>query len=256
MHPISVVIITYNEERNIGRCLDSVQGLADEIVVVDSFSTDATEVICKQYGVRFVQQAFLGYVQQKKMATTQATYSFILSLDADEALSLELYAAIAAVKKTGFTKDVYLMNRCTNFGGRWIKHGTWYPDKKLRLFNREKAAWAGTNPHDKITINSNSSVGKLNGNILHYSYNTIEELVTQANKFTTIQALAMHNAGKKTSVMKIIINPWWAFINGYIFKLGFLDGRDGYLIASTVAYQTMLKYSKLLNLQKQEQDIP
>ncbi|MFI5135444.1 MAG: glycosyltransferase family 2 protein, partial [Chitinophagales bacterium] len=146
---ISAVIITFNEEKKIARCIDSLNGVADELVVVDSFSTDATVEICKAKSVRFIQHAFEGYIQQKNFAVTQATNDFILSLDADECLSEELRLSILAVKND-LKFDGYIMNRRTNFCGQWIHHSGWYPDRKLRLWNRNKGAWGGTDPHDKV----------------------------------------------------------------------------------------------------------
>src|SRR6516225_8076489 len=148
MTSVSIVIITFNEEKNIRRCLESVKEIADEIVVVDSLSTDHTKSICKEFGVRFIEQKFLGYIEQKNFALDQAKYDYVLSLDADEAISKELVKSIQEVKQNP-ESDGYRMNRLTNFCGKWIKHGSWYPDTKLRVFNRKKARWGGINPHDK-----------------------------------------------------------------------------------------------------------
>ena len=252
MITLSVVIITFNEEKNIGRCLDSLQGIADEIVVVDSFSTDQTEQICLRYQARFIRQTFLGYIEQKNFALSQATHPYALSLDADECLSDELRNQIQLVKNAGFTFDAYSMNRCTSFCGRWIRHGSWYPDTKIRLINKSTCSWGGTNPHDRIITATTSTIHHLKGDLLHYSYYSLEEVITQNNKFTSIQANAMYAQGKKASYFKLVLNPFVAFISGYIFKRGFLDGTDGFFIASSVAYQTMVKYAKLLKLQKQD----
>jgi glycosyltransferase involved in cell wall biosynthesis len=247
---LSVVIITYNEEKNIGRCLESIRGITDEIVVVDSFSTDATAEICKPYQVNFLQHPFVGYIEQKNFALAQASHNYVLSLDADEMLSDALRASILALKEKDFLFDAYSMNRCSSFCGKWIRHGNWYPDKKIRLINKQKGQWGGINPHDKIEMNVGTKTQHLKGDILHYSYYSLEEVITQNNKFTTIQAQAMLQQGKKASLFKLMVNPLVAFINGYIFKLGFLDGADGLFIASSVAYQTMVKYAKLLHLQR------
>lgn len=250
MQQLSVSIITFNEERNIARCLDSIKDIANEIVVVDSNSTDNTENICKQYGVKFIKQAFLGYIEQKNFALEKCKYQYVLSLDADECLSNELIQSIKKIKQNGFVADAYTMNRLSNFCGKWIKHGTWYPDTKLRILNTKKGKWGGTNPHDKLEMEANCSTAFLKGDIHHYSYYTIEEVITQQNKFTTIQAKAMYAKGKRSNWFKLVANPFVAFISGYIFKLGFLDGADGFFIASTVSYNTMLKYYKLLRLQQ------
>ena len=250
MQPLSVSIITFNEEKNIARCLDSVKDIANEIVVIDSNSTDNTENICKQYGVKFFKQSFLGYIEQKNFALQHCKHTAVLCLDADECLSPTLIESIKLAKQSNFISDAYTMNRCTNFCGKWIKYGTWYPDRKLRLFNKQKGKWAGTNPHDKIEMPISVKPLFLKGDIYHYSYYTIEEVLTQQNKFTTIQAKAMHDAGKRSNMFKLFANPLTAFISGYIFKLGFLNGADGFFIASTVAYNTMIKYYKLMRLGK------
>lgn len=248
MQKLSVAIITFNEEKNIERCLQSIVSIADEIVVLDSLSTDATETICSKYGVKFIKQAFLGYIEQKNLALSFCSQQMVLCLDADEAMSEELLQAIETLKQQGFKADGYSMKRCTYFMGKWIKHGTWYPDKKLRLVNKEKAKWGGINPHDELQLQT-SNHQFLNADILHYSYNSLEEVITQNNKFTTIQAKAMQQQGKKSNWFKILVNPCVAFINGYFLKLGFLDGWRGYFIAKSVAYQTFCKYIKLKALQ-------
>lgn len=250
MQKISATVITFNEEKNIRRCLQSLQGIADEIVVVDSLSTDNTKAICSEFNVRFIEQAFLGYIEQKNFAIEQANYDFVLSLDADEALDETLQQSILQVKKNGLQKDSYNMNRCTSFCGKWIKHGTWYPDKKIRLFNKHKAKWAGVNPHDRIETLPNTSCTYLKGDILHYSYNNLEEVIAQANKFTSIQAKAMYAHGKRATVFNLVFNPAIAFISGYFIKAGFLDGADGYVLAKIIAWQTRMKYAKLLHLQR------
>lgn len=253
MKLLSVAIITFNEEKNIKRCLESIESIADEIIIIDSFSTDRTKEISLQFkNVRFIEQHFLGYIEQKNFALQKTSNPFVLSLDADEALDKTLLQNIEIEKVNGFTMDGYTMNRCSNFCGKWIKHGTWYPDVKLRLFNKENGYWGGTNPHDKVVLNSHTITKHLTGDILHYTYYTIEEMIAQMNKFTTIQAEAMHKKSQKSNWIKLFINPTIAFINGYIFKAGFLDGKDGFTIAKTVAYQTHLKYAKLKKLNNTE----
>jgi glycosyltransferase involved in cell wall biosynthesis len=249
MTALSIVIITYNEEKNIKRCLESVRAFADEIVVVDSLSTDGTKKICQEYGARFIEQAFLGYIEQKNFALDQATNDYVLSLDADEAISEQLATSIQNAKKN-ITVDCYRMNRCASYGGKWIRHGAWYPDRKLRFFNRKKARWGGMNPHDKVIPQQDATVSFLKGDILHYTYSSIEEHITQMNRFTTIQAEAMLKSGKKASLFKLLVNPAVAFISGYIIKGGFLDGKDGLLLAKAGAYATFIKYMKLWHRQR------
>ena len=151
MVKLSAVIITFNEEKKIERCLSSLVGVADEIVVVDSMSTDNTEKICKQFDVKFIHQEFLGYIEQKNYAITQATHDHIISLDGDEALSVELQESLIALK-SNWKSDGYYTNRYNNFCGQWIKYSDWYPDKKLRIFKKGKGEWKGINPHDSFKL--------------------------------------------------------------------------------------------------------
>ena len=193
---LSVVIITFNEERNIARCLDAIREIADDVVVVDSFSSDKTEMICREKGARFVQHEFGGHIEQKNWAITQAKFPYILSLDADEAPDEELKKEILKVK-SDFVFDGYEMNRLTNYCGKWIRHCGWYPDTKLRLWDSRKGKWGGVNPHDKYLLDDSSAkTFHLAGNILHYSYYSVEEHYRQAEKFSTIAANALFEKGK------------------------------------------------------------
>jgi glycosyltransferase involved in cell wall biosynthesis len=247
---LSVVIITFNEERNIARCLDSVKSIADEIVVLDSFSTDKTEEICRAKGAKFFQHKFDGHIEQKNRAITYATNHFVLSLDADEAPDETLMAEILKVKANK-TADGYMMNRLTNYCGQWIKHCGWYPDTKLRLFDSTKGRWTGENPHDRYEMRiSHSKVVHLAGNILHYSYYTVEEHYSQAEKFSTIAANSMHAKGKRSNTLLAMMKCWAKFVRNYIINAGFLDGRNGYIICKISAWETWLKYTKLRDLGK------
>jgi glycosyltransferase involved in cell wall biosynthesis len=249
MAMLSVVIITFNEEANIGRCIDSVQDIADEIIVLDSFSTDKTVEIAKSKNATVHQQSFAGYIEQKNCALQLARYPYVLSLDADEAVDQQLIVSIAEEKKE-FSAQAYTMNRCSSYCGKFIRHGLWYPDKKLRLFNKSIAAWGGTNPHDKIVMAAPAQTKHLKGDLYHYSYNTIEEHIQQNNRFSTISARSMYEKGKRTNWFRILFNPLWNFILGYFLRLGFLDGSFGYIIAINTAHLTFLKHVKLYQLQK------
>lgn len=244
MVPLSVVIITYNEERNIARCLDSVVAVADDIVVVDSFSTDKTKEICLAKGARFITNTFGGHIEQKNFAITQAKYPHILSLDADEALSPELVQSITEVKQN-WQQDGYWTNRLTNYCGQWIKHCGWYPDRKLRLWDSRKGQWGGTNPHDKYELEKGSREGSLKGDILHYSYYTITDHIKQVNYFTDIAAAALYKEGKRSNILHILFAPIIKFLGDYIVRLGFLDGLSGLTISVISAHATFLKYTKL-----------
>jgi glycosyltransferase involved in cell wall biosynthesis len=247
---ISVVIITLNEERNIGRCLDSVRDIADEVIVVDSFSTDRTEEICREKGVQFVQHKFEDYVKQHIFADSLATREYILSLDADEALSDKLIKSIIEIKKD-FKAGAYTMNRMTNYCGQWIKHCGWYPDKKLRIYHKNAGEWSGKKIHESVKLKEGTSIEHLKGDILHYSFYTISEHINQANKFTDITAQVAFEEGKKAGCIKIVFSPIAKFIRDYIFNLGFLDGYNGFLICQISANATFLKYVKLKMLVNQ-----
>lgn len=248
MPKISAVIITLNEERNIGRCIDSLAGVADEVIVVDSGSKDRTEEICKEKGARFFFHAWEGYLEQKNHANTLASNSWILSLDADEALSAELKESILSTKEKP-EDDGYEMNRLTNYCGKWIRHCGWYPDKKIRLFLRDKFVWGGERIHETLDKKDKEArVGHLNGDLFHYSYYSISEHIAQANHFTNLTAALAFDRGKKASLLKIIFSPLVKFIRDYFIKLGFLDGYYGYIVCRISAQATFMKYSKIRQL--------
>lgn len=249
MPKISAIVLTFNEERNIARCLESLQGIADEIIVVDSFSTDKTAEIVGQYDARFIQQKFLGYIEQKNFGLTKVSYDHVLSLDADEALSDMLKTSILQVKNN-FKCDGYYVNRLANYCGQWIRHGGWYPDRKMRLFDRRKGIWAGTNPHDRFDLDPGAKAGYLQGDLLHYTFYTLDEHARQVENFSTIAAQAKFAQGARSSRLKLLIKPIARFVKGFLFKLGFLDGYYGWLIAIRSTRATYLKYYKLLQIQR------
>ena len=249
MEKLSVVIICFNEEKNIGRCIDSVADVADEILILDSYSTDQTVAIAVSRGAIVKQETFKGFIQKKNKAVDLASHHFVLSLDADEALDPVLSRSIQQAKEN-YTHLAYRMNRCSNYCGKFIRHGSWYPDVKIRLFDRRIAHWGGTNPHDKVVLQENIQVEHLKGDILHYSYHTVSEHVIQNNKLSTLAAESLFSNGKKTNLLNIIFRPWWAFLVSYIFRAGFLDGLFGFVIAIQIAHMTFLKHLKLYMLFK------
>ncbi len=246
---ISVVIITLNEEKTIGKCLDSVKDIADDIVIVDSYSTDKTEEICISHGVRFVKNKFEGYIQQKNYAITQAKFSHILSLDADEVLSEKLIEEIKKVKNN-WDGDGYTINRLNNYCGKWIHHTGWYPDRKLRLWDSRKGKWTGLNPHDRFEMQSGAIIKHLSGNILHYSFNSISDHINQINRFSDISAKAKFQKGIRISLCFTFVRTLAAFLKKYFLKLGFLDGYYGFIISKLTAYGVFLKDIKLRELYK------
>ncbi|WP_053992213.1 glycosyltransferase family 2 protein [Mangrovimonas sp. TPBH4] len=250
MLKLSGVIITYNEERNIERCLQSLVGVVDEIVVVDSFSNDNTKSICEKFEVTFIEQQFLGYIEQKNFALQQASHDYIVSLDGDEALSETLRNSILMLKDN-WQWDGYYCNRFNNFCGQWIKHSDWYPNRKLRVFDRRKASWKGINPHDNVVLHDpKAKTGQLKGDLLHWTYQTYSEFNQKTEYFSSIAAKAYFDLGKKASIWKIVFNPTWAFFKSYVLRLGFLDGLNGLVICIQTANITFLKYTKLRELYK------
>lgn len=246
---LSVVIITFNEEKNIERCLLSVQDLADEILVVDSFSKDKTLVICEKYKARVIQNPFEGHIQQKNFAMNQAANDWILSLDADEALSEELAAAIKQVKSAEKPEvNLYEMNRLTNYCGSWVKHCGWYPDTKVRLVNRKFAKWGGVNPHDKLEGIKKEKIEFLKGDILHYSYYTKEDHLKQIEYFSKIAAGELVKQGKNVGHFTIYLKMAAQFFKSFVLKKGFLDGKTGWQISKLSAFATYRKYSLLRTL--------
>lgn len=246
MIKISATIITLNEEKNIGRCLESLQGLADEVVVVDSFSSDKTKEICLSYGAKFIEQKFLGYRDQKNLAQNMAQYDYVLSLDADEVISSELRAEILRVKNQ-FEHNGYEFSRLTNYNGNWIRHCGWYPDKKIRLVKKDKGRWGGENIHEGMVVDG--PVSLLKGDLLHYSYDSISAHVIQANKFSTMEAIAHYNKGKRATLAKLVTRAPLQFFKDYFLKLGILDGRYGFVICFINAMYVLLKYAKMMDLE-------
>lgn len=246
---LSAVIITYNEEEHLEKCLSSLTHIADEIIVVDSFSTDRTPEICKAFNVTFIQHAFEGYIEQKNYAVSLAYNDYILSLDGDEALSETLKTSILNVK-ANWHFDGYYCNRLNNYCGQWIKHSDWYPDKKLRLFKKESGEWKGINPHDSYKLKKGLKAGKLKGDLLHWVYRDYSDHNLKVERFSTIAAGAYYKLGKKSSIWKIIYRPAWAFFKSYFLRLGFLDGLNGLVICVQTYNVTFLKYVKLYRLCK------
>ncbi len=248
MLPLSAVIITYNEEQNIRRCINSLHELVSEIVVVDSISKDKTKQICSEFSkVRFIEHPFEGHIQQKNYALDQAKNDFVISLDADEALSDELRDAI---KEIDFSNPApaYKFNRLSNYCGQWIRHGSWYPDVKMRLFNRHLTRWKGTNPHDKAELVDGGKAIHLSGNLLHYTFSTVEDHIRKLDYFSTLAAKAYLEKGRRATFFNLYIRPPFAFFRDFVLRTGFLDGYSGFIIARNTAVYTFQKYSKLRQL--------
>lgn len=249
---ISAAIITFNEERNIGRCIDSLIGVVDEILVLDSFSKDKTKEICLAKGVRFEEHSFDGHIQQKNRVITMTNHKYVLSLDADECLDDQLKKSILKLKEN-FEKDGYSMNRLTYYCGHWVKHCGWYPDAKIRLFEKGKGKWTGINPHDKFVLLDPVNKGWIEGDILHYSYYSREDHLKQIEYFSSIAAEELNKRGKKSSWPLIIIKVIAQYTKSLLLKVGFLDGKTGFAISRLSAFATYRKYYKLLKLNRGEE---
>jgi len=239
---LSAVLITYNEEKSIERCLKSIHEIADEIVVVDSYSTDHTIEICQKYGARIVSYEFLGYGSQKRFAIAQASYDYILSIDADEELSDTLRQSIIKVKNN-FNHSCYSFNRLNFYCNKPIHFGGWYPNTQLRLFNRKYANWNTNDVHEKIMVTDHKKPIHLNGNLNHYTCQTISEHQEKEMKYARINAGMLIQ--KKTKIL--FLTPWikkyFRFLKTYLIKFGILDGYYGFVISKTVAKSSFLKYS-------------
>lgn len=251
MLELSVVIITKNEERNIGRALDSVKKLADEIIVVDSFSNDNTANICKEKGVHFIQTEWLGYAATKNYANSLAKGRYIFSLDADEAVDEALEKAIVFEKTRGFS-EIYSVNRLTNYCGKWIHHSGWYPDKKIRIFPKDFTQWVGEYVHEELEFSKALAVKELPGHLLHYSYYSFEDHRQRADKYSLLTAQKMAARQKRAGILKPYLSAVGRFVSMYLIKMGFLDGRMGFRIAWISAKSNILKYKELRRLTKND----
>lgn len=247
---LSATIITLNEERNIERCIRSLQPVVDEIIVLDSFSTDRTEEICRDLGVRFEQRKWEGYAQTKNYLNQLALNEMILSIDADEALDEELQNEVKNLQKSENT--VYSMNRMTNYCGTWIKHSGWYPDIKVRIFPKETCYWTGEYVHEELHIPEHFKTIQLKGHLQHYSYYDFKDHRSRADKYSELTAKKMFAAGKKAGVLKPYLSGLARFFSMYLLKSGFLDGKMGYKIASISAASNVYKYKELRRLQQEK----
>lgn len=243
---LSAVIITFNEEANIKACIESVQKVADEVYVLDSFSEDKTCEIARSMGARVEQHVFDGHIQQKNRAKNNAKFDFVLSLDADEVLSDELCKAVLKEKELGFNFEGYFMNRLNFYCGKPIKTCGWYPDAKMRLWNKNLGDWTGKNPHDRFELHHSKNTKKLDGDILHNTYPTHQDMVNQVNKFAKISSLNLKEKSRFYLLFKLIVGAPFKFIKSYIIKLGFTDGKAGFLISYYQAKEVFKKYKLAL----------
>lgn len=254
MAKISACVISFNEEKKIEDCLKSLEPVVDEIIVVDSNSTDKTVEIAKRYTDHVHLQDFLGHVQQKDLAVQKASHDWILSLDCDERLSPELQASILAVKDNLGEGGAYRMPRKTFYIYRWLDH-CWYPGYKVRLFNKNTCKWGGVNPHDHVVVDGDKVVD-LSGDILHYSFDSISGHLQTIDSFTEIAARELIEEGRKVTFLTPLVHANWAFIKIYFLQRGFLDGFAGLSVAVLSCLHVFVKYGKVLMHHRRERGKP
>jgi glycosyltransferase involved in cell wall biosynthesis len=242
---ITATIITFNEERNIARAIESLR-CCDEILIVDSGSTDRTTELAENLGARVIEANWRGYAGQKNWAADQASHDWVLSLDADEALSEGLEAEIWSLKKSGPRYDGYTMPRLARYMGRWILHSGWYPDRKLRLYDRRQAKWVGDFVHESVAVSGH--VGHLQSNLLHFTCESLAEHIKTMERYTTLAAQELASRRIQVPLSRVLFSPPWAFLQSYVLNRGFLDGPEGLTISYMAAFYTFLKYTKARNM--------
>jgi glycosyltransferase involved in cell wall biosynthesis len=242
---ITATIITLNEERNVARAIESLR-CADEILIVDSGSADRTVEVAHNLGARVIEANWRGYSAQKNWAAEQASYDWVLSLDADEALSEALDSEILALKKAGPRCDAYTMPRLARYLGRWILHSGWYPDRKIRLYHRARAHFVGDFVHESVELEGHA--GRLENNLLHFTCDSLVEHVKTVDRYTTLAAQELAARRVKIPYWRLLADPPWTFLKTFFFERGFLDGPEGLMIANMAAFYSFLKYSKARNM--------
>ncbi|MCA8921647.1 MAG: glycosyltransferase family 2 protein [Planctomycetes bacterium] len=247
MLPISACVIAFNEETKLAECLDSVAFCA-EVIVVDSHSTDRTREIAVQRGAKVIERDWPGHIEQKNFAIEQATHDWVLCIDADERVLPELREAIEREFAEGPRADGYGLNRRNVYLGRWIRHGGWYPDRKLRLFKRAKGRWGGVNPHDHVGLDAGCVEGRLPGDLQHLSYDGIADHLRTIDYFSTIAAKEKLSRGQRGVTLQVLFNPPWKFTKMFVLQRGFLDGWRGLIVAMLGAIYVFLRYAKLWEL--------
>jgi len=239
---LSIIIITYNEEKNIERAIKSSK-FADEIIVVDSYSTDNTCQIAKDLKAKVFQNKFKGYGNQKNYAITKCSNQWIFSLDADEEITEELQIEILSTIKKNENNYIYSVNRKTFFNGKWIKYGGWCPDYVSRLFKVETAKWNESNVHESLIPKDGSLPNKLNSSLNHFSFPTFMSQINTNIRYAKLGAKTLIETSNKPSIAKVVLKPLGKFIECYFIKKGFLDGKEGFFIAINASYSMYMKYS-------------
>jgi len=246
---LAVTVITCNEESNIRGALESV-AWADEIIIVDSGSKDGTLRVCREFTEKIYHRDWTGFVDQKNFAVDQASHDWIFSLDADERASVKLQEQIRHLRQSGFLAEGYRMPRVAQFMGRWIRHGDWYPDYQLRLFDRRKGRWQGGRVHESIRIKGTPDY--LDGEILHFTYPDLSAYLRRLDLYSSLAAADYQSKGRRATPLALLANPVAAFVRGYLLKRGFLDGAPGLMVAVMAAVSVYFKYAKLFEIQRRQ----
>jgi len=249
MAKLSTVIITYNESKKIERCIESIKSISDEIIVLDSFSTDNTVNLAQGLGAIIFKHQFLGYIKQREKSISFASNDLVLALDADEYIDSELRNEIISIKEKS-SADCYKLNRLSSINGHWIRHGSWHPDRIVRLFHKEKITNGGEPPHDKIIPKKGSQVLKLKGLLCHDAHDSKADRIDAIRNHSRVAAETKFAKGVRSSIPKKWIKTFWKFTSEYLLKLGFLDGYYGWFAAKTTAQYIYLRESKIRALQK------
>jgi glycosyltransferase involved in cell wall biosynthesis len=242
---ISATIVAFNEERNIARAIRSLQlggGCVDEVVVVDSGSSDGTREIAASLDARVIEEKWRGYAAQKNFAAASAANDWILSIDADEELTPELATEIAALKNQPAHFDAWAMPRLAHYLGRWIRHSGWYPDRKIRLYHRQHALWRGDYVHESVQVTGRT--GELKSDLLHFTCDSLGQHLRTLDRYTSLAAQALVASGKPIPFRRLVVDPPWTFVRSYIVQRGFLDGVHGFVIAAMASFYTFMKYAK------------
>ena len=248
MAKLSAVIITKNEEKNIRRCLESVIEVADEIIVIDSQSTDNTVSICREFQVEIFQLEWKGYAHAKNYGIGKTKNDYILSIDADEVLSESLIHSIQKVKEQ--LTGAYEFNRLSNYCGQWIHHCGWYPDRKIRLFSKNNARWYGNFVHEKLQFDDHMEVINLKGNLLHYSFHSLSDHMQRVDQYSQLAAEELIQMKKRLIILKMIVLPFIKFLKSYIFQNGYLDGFYGFCICVISGFDVFLRYAKVIQIKR------
>lgn len=250
--PISVYVLTYNSMRTIEKCLRSLWW-AEELVIVDSFSTDGTLDICKRYTEKIYQAPWKGFKTQYQYAADLTTKEWIMVVDSDEEIPSNLVEEIRRELAIGKEKiDGFYINRKTYYLGKWINYGGWYPDGKIRLYRKSKGRWEGDDPHPTVVVKGRVKI--LRNHYLHYTYKDISDHIQTIDRYTKMAAQAMLKKGKRFSVLNLLFNPLFRFIKEYIIKQGFRDGIPGLIIIVSTMFYVFMKYAKLWEITR-EKDI-